>query len=53
MTVTVAKGKVVIRLGKCQRTVSAERAAKMGLLLLDAAKKAANRQFNIKCRNFS
>lgn len=41
MTVTVHKGKVVIRLRKCQCTVSATRAAKIGLLLLDAAKKAA------------
>lgn len=41
MTVTVRKGKVVLRLGKSRCTVSAEEASKIGLLILDAAKKAA------------
>lgn len=43
MTVTVRKGKVVIRLGKGQCTVEPDEAAKIGLALLDAAKKAAGK----------
>lgn len=41
MTVSVRKGKVVLRLGKSRCTVDAEEASKLGLALLDAAKKAA------------
>lgn len=41
MTITVRKGKVVIRLGKSRCTVDPEEASKFGLEILDAAKKAA------------
>ena len=41
MSVTVKDGKVIIRLGDHQCTLTAEDAAKLGLRLLDAAKKAA------------
>lgn len=41
MSVTVKRGKVIIRLGDHQCTINAEAASKLGLKLLDAGKKAA------------
>lgn len=40
VSVTVKRGKVVIRFGKHQCTITAEAASKLGLKLLDAGKKA-------------
>lgn len=41
MSVTVKRGKVIIRMGKHKCTIDAVAASKLGLKLLDAGKKAA------------